>query len=135
MPVLFHFAWSTQTNPSTPEVMSKQKEYIGSGKAANHNSVTVTLALDKAMQHAYSTTNGKYITFMVSPKQEVDRYGKTHTAFVFVEAPQAADSVVAEPQAELPLNGETPMGKRVKTEGRNLKRISPEEAAKRKAKK
>jgi hypothetical protein len=115
--------------------MSKQKQYIGSGKAAQFNSVTVTLNLDEATKHSYSTQNGTYITFMVSPKKDADRYGKTHSAFVLVDAttpePDAATNVMAEP--ELPLAGETPVGATVKKGGRSLKRISKEEAAARKA--
>lgn len=107
--------------------MSKQKQYIGSGKAALHNSVTVTLNLDTAMAHAYSTENGRYITFLVAPKQQKDQYGKTHSAFVLVDAPEAqpAPSVVAEP--ELPLS-ETPVGTTVKRGGRTLRRVSKAEA-------
>lgn len=116
--------------------MSKQKQYIGSGKPAKNNSVTVTLALDKAQQHAYTTETGTYITFVLSPKQQADQYGKTHAAFVMVNLPEAQpEAVVSEPQAELPLDGETPVGATVQKNGRNLKRISKEEAAQLRAKK
>jgi hypothetical protein len=111
--------------------MAKQKQYIGSGKAAQFNSVTVTVNLDEAIKHSYSTDNGTYITFMVSPKQQADRFGKTHSAFVLVDAPETAENVVAEP--ELPLGSETPVGATMKKDGRSLKRISKEEAAARKA--
>lgn len=79
-----------------------QKQYIGSGKKhENYNSVTVTLNLDQAQKHAYETSNGTFLTFIVSARKEADQYGKTHSVFVLVDAdePETTPAAVAEPEA------------------------------------
>lgn len=77
------------------------KVFIGSGKAhSEFDSVTVTLDMAKLEQHVYTTERGRYITFVVSRRKEVDQYGKTHSAFVMVKEAAPVPAAVAEPPAE-----------------------------------
>lgn len=124
MPVLFQLAWSQQTNPSTPTTMSSNKQYIGSGKPTQNNGIKVTLRMDDAMAHTYTTDKGTFLTFLVAPKRETDQYGKTHTAFVMPREARPETNVVAEPQG-------LPVGTVITEGGRKFRKISAAEAAKR----
>lgn len=109
--------------------MTNGKIYIGSGKATKFDGVMVTLDLEAALKEAYTTDKGRFLTFLVAPRKGADQYGKTHSAMVLPRN-QANPSVVAEPTGNLL---ETPVGETKEVKGRKLKRISPEEAAARKA--
>lgn len=123
MPVLFHIAWSQQTNPSTPTTMSNaKKQYIGSGKPTEHNGIKVTLRMDEATPHIYTTDKGTFLTFIVSPKQEADKFGKTHTAFMLLREEAPAPAMANEPAG-------LPEGKLVTENGRKLRKISKKQAA------
>lgn len=103
--------------------MSSEKNYIGSGKTTLHNGVKVTIRMDEAMQHIYTTDKGRFLTFMVSPKKEADQYGKTHSAFVMPREERAPDTNVAnEPQG-------LPEGTTVEVDGKKLRKISKQQAA------
>ncbi len=121
------------TNPSIQLKMATQKQYIGSGKATKFDGVAVTLRMEDAQKFVRETESGKWLTFIVSPRRTVDEKGRSHNAFILVDAqpeePQAPEqaTVVAEP-------AETPIGTKVKKVGRSLRRISKKEAAELKAK-
>lgn len=73
------------------------KKYIGSGKAHNQfDSITVTVDLAKASDAMFTTENGTYLRFVVTKRQQVDQYGKTHACF-FIPRPEAA------PEPEVPV--------------------------------
>ncbi len=70
------------------------KQFIGSGKAhQQYESVTVTLRVEELLKYTYERESGKYVTFVVSRRQQPDNYGRTHSAFVLVQeaapAPEA----------------------------------------------
>lgn len=66
------------------------KQFIGSGKAhSQFDSVTVTIKAEEALKYAYEREHGKFITFVLSRRQSPDNYGRTHSAFVLVQDPDA----------------------------------------------
>ena len=74
------------------------KEFIGSGKGHQQfDSVTVTLKVDEALKHAYTRENGRFLTFVVSRRQNPDNYGRTHSAFVLVKDDQLSLAASTEP--------------------------------------
>lgn len=110
--------------------MATQKQYIGSGKPSKFNGVIVTLAMNDAEKHVRTDADGnRWLSFIVDPRREADEKGRTHKAFVLTgertEA-QPEQQVVCEPAP-------TPIGKRVKNGGKSYRRISPEEAAAKRA--
>lgn len=107
--------------------MTKQKQYIGSGKATKFGGVRITLRMDQAAPHSYTTESGEYLSFFVDVRKEADQYGRTHTAYVLVDTP------VAEPEMAEPATVSEPAPEVVVKGGRRLRRISPEEAAARRA--
>ena len=111
--------------------MATQKKYIGNGKSTVHNGITVSIRLEDAQPYARTSKSGTWLNFMVAERKAVDEFGRTHSAFVLVDAPEAqpAPAVMAEPAPSM----ETPVGAKVKKNGRNLARISKEEAAAKRA--
>jgi hypothetical protein len=110
--------------------MNGNKQYIGSGKSTQHNGVKVTLRLEEALKHAYRTERGEFLTFMVSPRQAPDQFGKTHAAFVMPREEQ--HSVVAEPTEPIELaepHGDAGQGETVTIDGRKLRKITKQQAA------
>lgn len=62
------------------------KQFIGSGKAHQQfDSVTVTLRVEELLKYTYDRESGRYVTFVVSRRQQPDNYGRTHSAFVLVQ--------------------------------------------------
>ncbi len=109
--------------------MAKAKQYIGNGKAMKFNGVMVSLRMEEARKYIRTTDNGEYLTFFIDPRKTADQWGRTHNAYVLVNTPEEA------PQATLP---EPAMAAEADPEvvhmnGRRLRRISPEEAAARRA--
>lgn len=102
------------------------KAYIGSGKAAQYNSVRVSIKLEDAQRFLKKGENGTWLSFFVAPRKEASEAGNTHSVFV-LEQDKAPESAVAEPQ------GETPVGTTVERNGRKLKRVSKKKAAEIKA--
>lgn len=109
--------------------MTTNKQYIGNGKATDWNGVTVTIRLEDAQPHVRKTDSGTWLSFIVSPKRQPDDKGRTHNAFIITGKRPEASTAAAEP--ELPF--ETPVGAVVKKGGRKLRRLSPEEAAAKRA--
>lgn len=111
--------------------MATEKKYIGNGKSTKFDGVSVSIRLEDAQPHVRTTASGSWLTFMIAPKKQADDRGRTHNAFVLVEAtaPEAAAPVMAEPPAAM----ETPEGTTVKKGGRSLRRISKAEAEARRA--
>lgn len=111
--------------------MATEKKYIGNGKSTKFDGVSVSIRLEDAQPHVRTTASGSWLTFIVAPKKQADDRGRTHNAFVLVEAqtPEPAVPVMAEPPAPL----ETPEGTKVKKGGRNLRRVSKAEAEARRA--
>ena len=73
------------------------KNYIGSGKKhASYDSITVSLKMDEAQKHAFTTDKGTFLTFIVSARKEVDQYGKTHSVFVLTDAEEATTAPAAQ---------------------------------------
>ena len=58
-----------------------EKKYVGSGKLGKYDTVSVTIDLSKAEDFVYDYNNNKYLTIFVSPKKEVDQYGKSHSVY------------------------------------------------------
>lgn len=102
------------------------KAYIGSGKAAQYNSIRVSIKLEDAQPHIKKGENGTWLSFFVAPRREPSDAGNTHSVFV-LQQEQAPESAVAEPR------GETPVGTTVERNGRKLKRVSKKKAAELKA--
>ncbi len=111
--------------------MATEKKYIGNGKSTKFDGISVNIRLEDAQAHVRHTTSGSWLTFIVSPKKQADDRGRTHNAFVLVDAevPETAAPVAAEPPAPM----ETPEGTKVKKGGRNLRKISKAEAEARRA--
>lgn len=102
--------------------MSSNKQYIGSGKPTQHDGVKVTLKIDEAKAHFYTTDKGTFLTFVVAKKETTDKYGKSHTAFILPrEEKGTATSQVSEPQG-------VPEGEVVKENGRKLRKVSKAKA-------
>jgi hypothetical protein len=115
------FGVEQQTNPSTPNKMASEKKYIGGGKATKWNGVTVTLRMEEAERFIHETENGKFLSFIVSPRKTASPAGSTHSAFVLVGAP--------EPQPAMPEPAMAEEPEVIAVKGRRLRRISADKAA------
>lgn len=84
--------------------MATQKQYIGSGKATKYDGVAVTLRMEDAQKYVRTTESGNWLTFIVSPRKATDEKGRSHNAFVLVDAEVAEPTatVAAEPAPEMP---------------------------------
>lgn len=115
------FGVEKQTNPSTPNKMASVKKYIGSGKSTKWDGVSVTIRVEEAAQFVRETEDGKFLSFIMSPRREPSAKGQTHSAFVLVDGtPEEA----AMPKAAVAAEGEV-----IVENGRRLKRISAKKAA------
>ena len=66
------------------------KHYIGKGKEGNFDSINCSICLDDIKQFVFTGSNGKqYISFTVAPMREADKFGKTHTLYVWDEKEKA----------------------------------------------
>lgn len=101
--------------------MASVKKYIGSGKSTKWDGITVTLRMEDVAQHVRESEDGKFLSFIVSPRREPSAKGQTHSAFILMGDPQEA---AAMPQASMAAEGEV-----VIENGRKLKRISAKKAA------
>lgn len=60
-----------------------KKNYIGKGsKVENIDIVKVTLKVEEVMKFKHEFEGNEYITFEVAKMQDVDKFGRTHTAYV-----------------------------------------------------
>lgn len=99
-----------------------KKQYIGSGKPTENNGIKVTLRMDEATPHIYTTDKGTFLTFIVAQKKEVDQFGKTHAAFLMVREEAPAPAMANEPAG-------LPEGELVTVNGRKMRKISKKKAA------
>lgn len=96
------------------------KTYIGSGKSTKFNGVTVTLRMEDAQKFAYETERGTYLTFVVSPRKEVDQFGKTHSCFVLVDS-QEGTPEMQEMTAPATVEEPAPAAPKAKGKGKKAK--------------
>jgi len=61
--------------------MAYKKLFIGGGKQGQY-SIRISIDMEKAQPHIYEYNGKKYLTFEVAEKQEADKYGKTHNAYI-----------------------------------------------------
>jgi hypothetical protein len=60
-----------------------KKNYIGKGtKVENMDIVKVTLKIEEVLEHKHEFEGNEYITFEVAKMQNVDKFGRSHTAYV-----------------------------------------------------
>ena len=62
------------------------KHYIGKGTTSKYDAISCSICLDDLNGLIATANNGKkYINFTVTPMKNPDKYGKTHTIFVWTD--------------------------------------------------
>lgn len=76
-------AWKTN-QPSTPNKMTTEKQYIGNGRQKNGSEyITLSICLEDLMMAEPIERNGKhYLRAIVARRRGHDTYGRTHTVYV-----------------------------------------------------
>lgn len=79
--------------------MNTQNVYIGMGRAAKHNAVSVSIRMEDAEKFLRKTDKGTWLNFIVAPVFKPKEDGPSHKVFIITgrRTDNSAPSVASEP--------------------------------------